>query len=341
MTLRISVLCRADSIARLDQMLADLSGQSLPPEEYELVVVDRTHGHAAAGVVAVQRPAFPVRILAQGEASCAESGNLAVFGASAPLVLSLDPATRPEPDLLKAHVAAHMAAHTAARDDAQARATTKTRVPVSDLAGGSQADSRDGIAVLGAIAPAAGIPAMAAILAGWPRLFSFGLHQPAPPPGGGIWGGSISIPRACLIRFHLFDPLERPGFEDLEPSWRLAERPFIAAFAPAARAIIERPMAADDLIARAHALGRQEDIHRRGRRLSLLARLGGPAHWRNRRAVTRYGVEGLYAEARRIMASMAGSPARELSQQDRQAIDAALYAAWRDGRRAALPPPRT
>lgn len=291
MSAAIAVLFAHAQPLAIERAIARLAGQSLPADRFELVIVDRTEGYVASTIVRQASPPFAVHVLKQGPASRAQGGNLAVLGASAPLVLFLDSLVDPEPGLLEAHVAAHQrAAETAA--------------------------------VVGAVSLGRERRSDAMAIADRPALFSFGWPQPGRPGRDRIWGGSVSVRREVLIRFHLFDPLHRPGFDDLDPAWRLPERAFEPVFEPAAVSRLAEAATADELIARAFALGLQEDVHRRGRRRSLAERLGRPADWFDKRALRAEGDAAIEAAARQADDGPGGFPA----------LRRALYAAWRRGR---------
>ncbi len=291
MSAAIAVLFAHAQPLAIERAIARLSGQSLPADRFELVVVDRTEGYTLSTIVRQASPGFAVHVLKQGPASRAQGGNLAVFGTSAPLVLFLDPLVDPEPGLLEAHVAAHQrAAETAA--------------------------------VIGAVSLGRARRPDARAIADRPALLSFGWPQPGRPARDTIWGGSISVRREVLIRFHLFNPLHRPRFDDLDPAWRLAERAFEPVFEPAALSRLGEAATADELIARAFALGLQEDVHRQGRRRSLAERLGRPADWFDKRALRAHGAAAIEAAARQAGDGRGGFTAQRR----------ALYAAWRRGR---------
>jgi hypothetical protein len=294
----ISLLLIGETASAIRSRLAGLAGQA---PGLEVVIVDRTPGFVAAEVAQEFAQAFPVTVLPQAAASLAMAGNLAVFGASAPILLLLDAAAAPEPGLVAAHVVAHRSA--------------------------TEAD-----AVIGALSAGQGNALGHALLCDRPRLFSFGWRESTPrvPARGEAWGGSVSVRRDFLIRHGLFDPLGRPGFEDVEWAWRLCERPFAPVFAPEARTRLSGRESVDDYLARAFRHGLQEDLQRRGRRRSLADRVGRPADWLNRRKMRAVGAAALFAAARQ-----AGEENPD-SRHAARALLAALYAAWREGRNEAI-----
>jgi hypothetical protein len=295
----LSLLLVDDSAAAIERRLARVAASSPPDGLLEVVVVDRSPGHAASAIASRFKGRLPVTVLPQGPASLAAGGNLAVFGASAPFLLFLDPAVEPNADLYAAHLAAH------------------------GRSGEAQA------AIIGSVSAGEGDVIARGVLGDRPRLFSFGWPQPAAPVRGAVWGGSVSVRRETLIRLGLFDALGRPGFEDVELAWRLAERPLRPGFVAEAHGRLAAPLAIDDLIARAIRLGLQESVHRPPGRRSLAARLGRPADWIDRRKMRALGAEQLYAAARDRAVPANGQDAG-------RAVRAALYAAWREGRSEAI-----
>ncbi|MCX5516594.1 hypothetical protein C3941_22020 [Kaistia algarum] len=298
MSASISLLLIGETADSIRSRLAGFAGQD---PGLEVVIVDRTEGFVAAGVAEEFAQAFPVTVLRQGPASLAMAGNLAVFGASAPILLLLDPEATPESGLAAAHVAAHRRA--------------------------SEAN-----AVIGTVSAGSSNALGHALLGDRPRLFSFGWRESTPriPARGEAWGGSVSVRRDFLIRHGLFDPLGRPGFEDVEWAWRLCERPLAPVFAPEARMRLTGSESVDDYLARAFRHGLQEDLQRHGRRRSLADRIGRPADWLNRRKMRTVGATALFAAARQAEAERPGSPMAV------RALLTALFAAWREGRSDAI-----
>lgn len=298
MNAAISFLMIADTADAIQARLASFAGQDAG---LEMVIVDRTQGFVAAEIAQEFARAFPITVLPQGPASLAMAGNLAVFGASAPILLFLDPAAGPEAGLVASHLAAHRGANEAA-------------------------------AVIGAVSAGQGNALGRALMGDRPRLFAFGWRESTPrvPARGAAWGGSVSVGRDFLIRHGLFDPLGRPGFEDVEWAWRLCERPFLPVFVPDAQTRLSDREGVDDYLARAFRHGLQEDLQRRGRRRSLADRVGRPADWLNRRKMRAEGADALFAAAREAEAEQPGSPLAV------RALLTALYAAWREGRSEAI-----
>jgi len=302
-TAAIAVPLVAETEGAIEAGLAGLAGQSLPREALEIVIVDRTPGHRAAAVAEPFAGRFRLQILPQGPASLAASGNLAVFGASAPLLLFLDPAARPDRGLAAAHVAA-------------------------------QARTGVGAAILGLVDAGEGSRLDRLVAASWPRLLAFGWKTP-PDEQGACAGGSVSVRRDTLIDRGLFDPHARPGFADVDLPWRLVERRLAVETCGQAQMTLAGMETIEGWIRRAFHLGLQDTQHRPSGRRSLADRLGPLSHWGSRRRTRTKDVErvhGMAFEAAGRLLSGADAGRKH----DERAILDALYAAWRAGRSEAI-----
>jgi len=303
-TAAISVPLFAETERAVEAGLASLAGQSLTRAALEIVIIDRTPGHRAAAAAEPFAGRFSLRILPQGPASLAASGNLAVFGASAPLLLFLDPAARPDPGLAAAHVAA------------QAR-----------IGAGAAA-------VLGIVDAGEGTRLDRLVAAFWPRLLAFGWKMP-PAGQGACAGGSVSVRRDTLIARGLFDSQARPGFADVDWPWRLVERRLGVEMSAQARMSLAGTETIEGWIGRAFRLGLQETQHRPAGRRSLADRLGPPSHWGSRRRTRGADAERIDRMAFEAAEGLlSGSAAGRKN--DERAVRDALYAAWRAGRSEAI-----
>lgn len=100
----VPTYCRRASLERL---LDALCKQTLPPDRFEVVVVDdgSTDG-TVEHVLRTPRP-YVLQVLQQGHRGPAAARNLGVAQASAPLVLFYDDDVVPEPASIEAHVGTH------------------------------------------------------------------------------------------------------------------------------------------------------------------------------------------------------------------------------------------
>jgi glycosyltransferase involved in cell wall biosynthesis len=108
---RLSVaIASYDRRAKLARALGALARQTLPPEQFEVVVVlDGSQDGSAQRVRALRLP-YPVRVLEQANRGLAASRNRGAREARHPVVVFLDDDIVAEPGLLAAHVRAHAGA---------------------------------------------------------------------------------------------------------------------------------------------------------------------------------------------------------------------------------------
>jgi GT2 family glycosyltransferase len=93
----------------LDRLLRALAQQTLPPERFEVVVVDDGSTDGTAELARSLTLPYALRVLRQPNQGPAQARNLGVAQARGPLVVFLDDDVVPRPHLIAAHVAAHQA----------------------------------------------------------------------------------------------------------------------------------------------------------------------------------------------------------------------------------------
>jgi GT2 family glycosyltransferase len=105
---RISVVVPTyNRLASLQRLLHGLQSQTLPPQAFEVVIVDDGSTDATVAVVRQLKLAFTVRVLEQAHAGPAEARNLGVRHAAGAIVVFLDDDVVPEPGLLSEHLRTH------------------------------------------------------------------------------------------------------------------------------------------------------------------------------------------------------------------------------------------
>jgi glycosyltransferase involved in cell wall biosynthesis len=91
----------------LELTLQHLARQTLPHEQFEVIVVDDGSNDHTEQVVAKRSWPFPLTYLKQMNRGAAATRNLGVAQARADLILFLDADVIPEPQLLAAHIQSH------------------------------------------------------------------------------------------------------------------------------------------------------------------------------------------------------------------------------------------
>jgi GT2 family glycosyltransferase len=217
----------------LPRVLEGFRAQRLPPDRYELLVIDDGSSDGTAGVLDAYRSKLPMRMVRQNAAGLAAAKNLGAFMSQSPILLFVDDDDVPSPNLLMAHLSGHL-----------------------------QHRER-GAVILGhtALAPdIANLPLMRHVTGAGGQLFSQGWMQ----PGQGLtfrefWGGRSSAKRALLVEFGVFNPIFRFGCEDVELAWRLERRHGISViYQPAAVTTMIRGLDFDDFCHRSIRQGRSQ-----------------------------------------------------------------------------------
>jgi GT2 family glycosyltransferase/glycosyltransferase involved in cell wall biosynthesis len=230
-TPRISVLIATyERPDLLREALASFAAQTLPTDEFEVVVVDdgSQHGDLDA-VLADFTDRISVTGVRIGHAGRSAAKNVAVMLARAPLVLFFDDDDRAADDYLERHLAAHAA------------------------------KPADGVAVLGHTewAPELERSALMHYITDVDRLmFAYErLGHGQELDWRGFWEGRISCKRAFLLRYGLHD--QRFGYSiDIEMGWRLAPAGLRIVYDATARSFMARPIDFDAFCARTEAKGR-------------------------------------------------------------------------------------
>ena len=274
---RVSVVIptyqRRDSLLRA---LAALAAQSLPPEEFEVVVVVDGSSDGTREAAQALAPPYALRVLWQSNRGRASACNAGVAAATGELIVILDDDMVPIPDFLAAHVRAHA--------------------------------SGDARAVIGAapVTITPGLPAPARYVGE-----KFNRHLEHLARAGGpvtlrdFYGGNLSVRREVLRRVNGFDEgFTIYGNEDLELSIRLSAAGVRLVYDPTAIAIqhYDKDFA-----------GLARDNVSKGRTAMLLARKHPSARgqlklgtWRAESLARRLLVSGLLGATRVVPATRDG-----------------------------------
>jgi hypothetical protein len=212
------VLCRRDRAGALRLSLESLCRQTLPPDAFEVVVVDDGSTDGTREVVREFEPRLPVRYSHQRPAGVATARNHGLFLARGILVLFLDDDLA-DAALLERHVAAHQ------------------RFP------------EPWYAVLGAtrLDPSIATDPLMRFMSegGWAPLASPRLPAGEPLDPRWFLAGRSSCKRGFLVQKGTFNAAFRHAGEGLELGRRLAQHGFGVVHAPDAVTAVARPLDLD------------------------------------------------------------------------------------------------
>ncbi len=192
-----ALLCTHNRAALLPEVLQALSAQTLPDDQFEVVIIDDGSEDESREIIhAFANGRRNFRYAYQRNSGLANAKNHGLFLCRAPLVVFLDDDDVASPGLLETHLLAH-----------------RRHPKLTD-------------AVLGytAIAPAiASDPLMHFVSEVEGLLFCYsGLNHGDVLDYRWFWGGRSSCKRALLIEHGIFDPVFRFGCEDVELGYRLS-----------------------------------------------------------------------------------------------------------------------
>jgi glycosyltransferase involved in cell wall biosynthesis len=214
----------------LERSLESLTEQTLPRQEFEVVVVDDGSSDWTASVCDRLGGDLPLRYFRIENSGISAAKNLGLFTSQAPLVLFFDDDDLADPELLEAHVEAH------------------------------RAHPQENIAVLGHTtwAPELEItPVMEYVTEIGQLLFSY----PSIEDGEMLdhtyfWGGRSSCKRSFLAQHGTFHQDFPAIIEDIELGFRLAKHGFAVVHARSAKSFMVRPVTFDEFAPRCVKRGR-------------------------------------------------------------------------------------
>jgi GT2 family glycosyltransferase len=222
----------------LERSLESLTDQTLPRDEFEVVVVDDGSSDWTQSVCTKLADRLPLRYFRIENSGISAAKNLGVFASRAPLLLFFDDDDVADPGLLEAHVEAHRE-----HPDEQ-------------------------VAVLGYTTWADELevtPIMEYVTEIGQHLFSYkNLEDGQRLDYTYFWGGRSSCKRALLTTHGSFDQ-EMSGIEDMELGFRLAKQGLSVIHTRGAKSYMVRPVTFDQFAERSrkrgHALWRFTQRH--------------------------------------------------------------------------------
>lgn len=213
----------------LEAALASLTQQTLPREDYEVVVVSDGSTDETDAVCRRFTSRLRLRYEVIGKSGTSSAKNLGIFLSRAPLVFFFDDDDVAMPSMLERHLESH-------RDNPD-----------------------EGIAVLGYTSWATGLevtPVMEYVMEIGQFLFAYeNLRDGQILDSSYFWCGRISCKRSLLVSRGVFDP-GFEGLEDVELGYRLARFGLRVVFNRRAASQMNRPVTLDQFCRRCEGQGR-------------------------------------------------------------------------------------
>ena len=237
----------------LERSLESLTGQTLPRDEFEVIVVDDGSSDWTQTVCTKLSDRLPLRYFRIENSGISAAKNLGVFAAHAPLLLFFDDDDIADPGLLEAHVETHRE-HP---DEQVAVLGYTTWDPELEVT-----------------------PIMEHVTEIGQHLFSYkNLEDGQRLDYTYFWGGRSSCKRALLTTHGSFDQ-DMSGIEDMELGFRLARQGLSVIHTRDAKSYMVRAVTFDQFAERCQkrgrALWRFTQRHRGSRGRALLPGGGGP-----------------------------------------------------------------
>jgi len=232
-TPRLSVLIPTHNRATLlRDSLESLHAQRLPKDQFEIVVVDDGSTDDTAGVCDGYRSRLPLTYHRIHHAGISAAKNLAIFVASAPIILFFDDDDIAHPDLLRVHLQVH------------------------------REHPEEQIAVLGYTtwAPTLEVTALMRYVT---EVGHFLFSYTNLTPGQMLdftyfWGGRTSCKRLFLAQHGIFNQDFHFGCEDIELGYRLSRHGLRVLYRPDAISYMNRPITFDEFCRRCERQGRSQ-----------------------------------------------------------------------------------
>lgn len=230
MPLDISVILPTRNRAKyLSAALSALERQTLSSGSFEVVAVDDGSTDDTAAILEAAATRLPLRRISIAPSGIAIAKSIAVFAASAPVVVFADDDDILVEGALEAHLAAHQ------------------RYPgLGDAVLGLTRLSPDCLKS----------PLMQYVAGVGGQLFFYGdFTSTNTYDWRAFWGGRSSCKREFLVKYGVFDPRFTFGYEDTELGYRLRRHALTVHYEPAARSEMIRVVSFDAFAARSYRQG--------------------------------------------------------------------------------------
>ena len=213
----------------LREALSSLTVQSLPCNEFEVIVADDGSTDGTCEVVSSFDTRLCIHYAYQENSGIASAKNRAVELASAPILLFMDDDDLADANLLEEHLQSH------------------------------REQPEENIAILGLTflgGEAVSSPLMHFVTEVGFYLYSYPkLHHGQILDYSYFWGGRTSCKRSLLLNHGMFDPLFRFGCEDIELGYRLSKHDLKVVYNSRARSTTIRAASLEDFCQRSEKQG--------------------------------------------------------------------------------------
>ena len=219
----------------LGEALSSLTRQTLPKEDFEVVIIDDGSSDLTSEVAASFKSILPIRYAYQINSGLAEGRNHGIRLATAPIIVFMDDDDVSSPNLLEAHLHSHQ----------------------------SYPDLNVGVLGFTDLLPAlANIPLMRFVTTIGGHLYSYSrLKNGAILDYTYFWGGRSSCKRELLNQRGYFDPVFKFGCEDIELGFRLMKSGrFKIIYNMAAKSTMIRAISLDDFLRRTNRQGQSNYV---------------------------------------------------------------------------------
>jgi len=217
--------------------LGALCGQTLSPNQFEVLVIDDGSTDDTAAVCSAFESVLPLRYAMQANSGLGAAKNHGIALARAPIVVFLDDDDITESDFLEQHLRTH------------------------------QDFPQEQYAVLGYTNLSAAVavsPLMRFVTEIGCHLFSYAsLHDGEALDFTHFWGGRSSCKRSLLMKHGVFNPVFRFGAEDIELGYRLSRFGLRVVYNQRAVSHMERILSFDDFCRRCYQQGRSNWVFSR------------------------------------------------------------------------------
>ena len=232
-----ALICTYNRAELLGLALESLSRQTLPRDQFEVVVVDDGSADETRNVVRTFEPRLPIRYTYQRNAGLASARNHGVWMARGEVLVLVDDDDVADPGLLEAHRDAHR------------------RFP----------DPRNGVLGYTRLdAALARDPLMHFVTEVGCFLFSYpNIRAGEVLDFSYFWGGRSSCKRRFLIERGVFNPVFRFGCEDVELAFRLSRHGFQVVYEPRAVSTMVRRVDFDGFCRRLYRQGQSNAVFAR------------------------------------------------------------------------------
>ena len=228
------IICTFNRADFLKKVLESIASQTLPKEQFEIILIDDGSSDGTKDVVQGFRERLPVTYFYQNNAGLASAKNHGIYAAQGKILLFLDDDDIAAPTLLEEHLKTHRKYH----EDRYAvlhHTTWATNLSVSPLMHF--------------------ITEVGCFLFSYPKIKHGEILDYT-----NFWGGRSSCKRDFLIERGVFNPVFRFGCEDIELGYRLSLYGLRVVYNAKAISMMIRPVGFEDFCQRLIRQGRSQYV---------------------------------------------------------------------------------